>query len=306
MKTAIDSQQLRVFLTLARLLNMSRAAQELSLTPSGISYCLKALESDLGCRLFERTSRKISISNEGRAFLPKAEAIIDQMASARAMLRTASDWKKGRLRIGASTTACQYLLPPVLREFRESFPGFTIKIEPCTLGQAVAFLTEDHVDIAVFTEPAVHAGVNFIFLFEDDLQFLTHALHPWALKKKIRHDEIARQKLILPDRSSDTYTAIKGYFQRQHIPFHPFIEIGNDEAIKQFIRLDLGVGILPRWIAAAELRQGYLAALPLGRPRVRRRWGVLHARERPLNFAESLFVNLCRSVLRDLIFEAEK
>ena len=158
MKTAIDSQQLRVFLTLARVLNMSRAAQELSLTPSGISYCLKALESDLGCRLFERTSRKISISNEGRAFLPKAEAIIDQMASARAMLRTASDWKKGRLRIGASTTACQYLLPPVLREFRESFPGFTIKIEPCNQSQALDYLTEDHIDLAVFTEPAAHPG----------------------------------------------------------------------------------------------------------------------------------------------------
>ena len=148
--------------------------------------------------------------------------------------------------------------------------------------------------------------MNFIFLFEDDLQFLTHALHPWALKKRIRHDEIARQNLILPDRSSDTYASIKSYFHREHIQFHPFIEIGNDEAIKQFIRLDLGVGILPRWIAAAELQQGYLAALPLGRRRVRRRWGVLHARERKLNFAESLFVNLCRSVLRGLIFDAKR
>ena len=306
MKTAIDSQQLRVFLTLARVLNMSRAAQELSLTPSGISYCLKALEADLGCRLFERTSRRISISNEGRAFLPKAEAIIDQMASARAMLRTASDWKKGRLRLGASTTACQYLLPPVLREFRESFPGFTIKIEPCNQGQAIDYLKEDHIDIAVFTEPAALTGMNFIFLFEDDLQFLTHALHPWAVKKKIKPDEIARQNLILPDRFSDTYASIKSYFHREHIPFHPFIEIGNDEAIKQFIRLDLGVGILPRWIATVELQQGYLTARPLGRHRVRRRWGVLHARERKLNFAESLFVSLCRSVLRDLIFDTKK
>jgi LysR family transcriptional regulator, low CO2-responsive transcriptional regulator len=305
-KTAIDSQQLRVFITLARLLNMSRAAQELALTPSGISYCLKALESDLGCRLFERTSRKITISNEGRAFLPKAEAIINQMVSARAMLNASSDWKKGRLRIGASHTACQYLLPPVLREFRESFPGFTIKIEPSNLSEALDYLAEDRIDIAVFTEPSKHAGVNFIFLFEDDLQFLTNSLHPWALKKRINHHEIARQNLILPDRSSDTYAAIKAYFRRERIQFHPFIEIRNDEAIKQFIRLDLGVGILPRWIAAAELQQGSLTALPLGRRRVRRRWGVLHVRKRKLNFAESVFVNLCRSVLRDLIVDAKK
>ncbi len=306
MKTAIDSQQLRVFLALARVLNMSRAAQELALTPSGVSRCLKVLEADLGCRLFERTSRKITISNEGRAFLPRAEEIINQMASARAMIHASSDWKKGRLRIGASSTACQYLLPPVLREFRESFPGFTIKIEPCNQSQALDYLAEDRIDIAVFTEPSVHSRVNFIFLFEDDLQFLTNSLHPWALKKRINHSEISRQNLILPDRFSDTYASIKAYFGRERIQFHPFIEIGNDEAIKQFIRLDLGIGILPRWIASAELQQGYLTALPLGRHRVRRRWGVLHVRRRKLTFAESVFVNLCRSVLRDLISDAKK
>ncbi len=297
--TTIDSQYLRVFCALARHLNMSRAAQELELTPSGISHCLKALEADLGCRLFERTSRRITLTPAGLEFRAEAEAILEHMSTARSKLRSWIDWRRGGLRIAASTTACQYILPLALREFRESFPGFSIQIHPCTTPQAVELIAEEAAHLALIVEPLHNVGLRFIPLAGDELHFLVHPIHPWTRRGAER--DVAKQNLILPERSSETHTLIEAYFQREGVRIKPFIEIGSEEAIKQFVRLDLGVGLLPRWIANAEIRDGLLACLPLGRRHLRRQWGILHGNSHELTFPESVFVNLCRNVANGLM-----
>lgn len=297
--TTIDSQYLRVFCALARHLNMSRAAHDLGLTPSGISHCLKALEGDLGCRLFERTSRKVSLTPAGVEFRAEAEAILERMSKARSKLRMWIDWRRGGLRLAACTTACQYILPLALREFRESFPTFTIQIRACTAQQAIDGIVDEEVDLAIFVKPADHGGVRFIAIAEDELNFLVHPIHPWTKRRGER--DVVREKFILPERHSETHRLIDSYFQREGIHIKPFIEIGDEDAIKQFVRLDLGVGLLPRWIAASEIEQGSLASVPLGRRRLRRCWGILCGTNRKLSFPESVFVNLCRNVATDLI-----
>jgi LysR family transcriptional regulator, low CO2-responsive transcriptional regulator len=301
MKSIIESQQLRVYVMLARLLNMSRAAEELSMTPSGISHCLKTLERDLGCRLFERTSRKMALTHAGREFLAEAGEILDRMQSVRDKIRSWRDWRKGHMRIGASTTACQFIIPPALREFRESFPDFTVKIEACTSTQAANYLPDGRIDLALLTEPAQYPSLNFSFLAEDDLQFIVHPLHSWAIRRKTSREDIAEGKLIMPEAGSDTHNLITDYFRQEQLVIQPFIEIANEDAIKHFIQLDMGVGILPQWMVAQEIEQGMLTALPLGRRRLKRRWGIFSMKTRRFSFAEALFVNICRNVLRELV-----
>jgi DNA-binding transcriptional LysR family regulator len=301
MSHLIDSQHLLVYTTLARTKNMSRAAEELHLTTSGVSHCLKALEADLGCRLFERNSRRFELSQAGREFLPQAEQILHQMKAVRARIREWNDWRQGQMLIGANGTACQFILPPVVREFRESFPNFTIKIEQCTSREAIHQLVENRLDLALLTEPTDHsAHVQFNVIGEDDLQFIVNPLHPWAVRRKAQREDIPNRKLILPERGGNTYSLIESYFRTENISIQPFLEIANEQAIKEFVRLDLGAGILPRWLVAAELEQGSLTAVPLGRRRLKRRWGVLHAEARQLSLADDLFIKISRSVFRAL------
>jgi DNA-binding transcriptional LysR family regulator len=300
-KTTIDSQHLRVYVTLARTMNMSRAAAELQMTTSGVSHCLRTLETDLGCRLFDRSSRRFALSPVGLEFLPEAELILDQMKNVRGRIRAWNDWRQGQLLIGANGTACQFLLPPILREFRESFPAFAIKIEQCSSRQAISLLMDEQLDLALLTEPAEHApDIEFNRIGEDDLQFIVNPLHPWAVRRAAQRDDIPNCKLILPERGGNTYRLIESYFRNESIGIHPFIEIANEQAIKEFVRLDMGVGILPRWMAAPELADGLLQALPLGRRRLKRRWGVLHSRKRKLSLADDLFVSIARSVFQSL------
>jgi DNA-binding transcriptional LysR family regulator len=306
MTTIIDSQHLRVYVTLARMQNMSRAAEELRMSTSGVSHCLKMLEADLGCRLFDRSSRKFSISQAGREFLTEAEQILEQMKRVRGKIKAWNDWRQGQLIIGANGTACQFLLPPALREFRESFPSFTIKIEQCSSRQAIAMLLEGKLDLALLTEPTEHSpNIEFNQIGEDDLQFIVNPLHNWAVKRKVQREDIPNRKLILPERGGHTYALIESYFRTENIHIQPFIEIANEQAIKEFVRLNMGVGILPGWLAAAEIEQGSLVALPLGRCRLKRRWGVLRASAHSSSLAETLFANICRSVFRTLMQSSE-
>jgi LysR family transcriptional regulator, low CO2-responsive transcriptional regulator len=305
-KVTIDSQHLRVYAILARTSNLSRAAEELHMTPSGVSHCLKALEADLGCRLFDRNSRKFMLSQVGREFLSGAEQILEEMKSMRSKIGTRNNWRQGQLLIGANSTACQFLLPPVLREFRESFPGYTIRIEQCSSRQAVALLMDQRLDLALLTEGAEPSpSIAFNPVGEDDLQFILNPLHRWAIKRKAQREDIPNGKLILPERSGNTYAIIESYFRAADINIQPFIEIANEQAIKEFIRLDMGVGILPRWLVADELKEGSLVSLPLGRQRLKRRWGVLHSKKRTLSLADDLFINISRSVFRSLVQSSE-
>lgn len=306
MKTTIDGQHLLVYVTLAQTMNMGRAAEQLHMTTSGVSHCLKTLEADLGCRLFIRNSRKFELSQVGREFLREAEQILDQMKNVRGKIRAWNDWRQGQLLIGANGTACQFLLPPTLREFRESFPGFAIKIEQCTSKQAISLLLENKLDLALLTEPPEHSpNIAFHLIGEDDLQFIINPLNSWAVKRKVQREDIPNRKLILPERGGNTYALIESYFRDEHINIQPFIEIANEQAIKEFVRLDMGVGILPRWMVAEEIEHGLLVALPLGRRRLKRHWGVLHATTRQLSLAENLFINISRSVFRSLIESSE-
>jgi DNA-binding transcriptional LysR family regulator len=302
MNAIVDSNQLRVFVALARHTSMGKAAEELQMTVSGVSHCLKALETDLDCRLFDRNSRKFALSPSARELLPDAERILDQMIRLRSKAQAWNDWRKGQLIIGANGTACQFLLPPVLSEFRESFPDFTIRIEQCSSRQAASMLLENKLDLALLTEPVTRAaGVEFSVIGQDDLQFIVRSLHPWAVKRKARSEEIPNCPLILPERDGDTYDLIESYFRAKNIQIRPFLEIANEQAVVEFLRLDLGVGILPRWVVAEQIERGLLAALPLGRRRLKRRWGVLHARTRKLTLADDLFIKIARNVLRALI-----
>lgn len=292
--TTIDSHHLRIFCTVARLLHMSRAAQQLRLTPSAVSHALKALEADLGCRLFQRSPRKILLTPAGQQFREEAEAILDRMSGARARLRQWLDGRRDTLRIVASPTSCQYVLPAALREFRSSFPGVTIHIVPGQAPQALEALAAEEAHLAFFVEPPSAAGVQFTPLAEDEIHFLVHPMHPWTKRSTTRDPQT--QELILPALGSGTLRLIEAYFAREGIRPRPHMHMGSDDAIKQMVLLDLGVGMLPRWIATAEIARGEIATLPLGRRRLRRRWGVLHRSDRRLGFAESVLINLCQQV----------
>jgi len=297
----LDSRQLRAFVTLARSGSFTQTARELHLTQSAISHSMKALEGDVGCRLLDRLSKKVVLTQAGEQLLSHAEKILGEMDNARASLAHLGKWGRGRLRLGASTTACQHLIPTVMREFKESFPDHAVSIDPGDTGSVVNALLRQKIDLAIAIEPENEPQLEFKPLFNDELRFVVGAMHPWARAGRVVREEIARQNYILYRKNTVTFRLIERYFLDEKIVLNTVMELGTMEGIKELVKLGLGVSILAPWIAQRELREGSLVALPLGRRKLERRWGVVHWRSRRLSLAEETFIGLCTSAAENLL-----
>ena len=296
MAAPIDSRQLRAFVALAKTGSFTQAARELHLSQPAVSHSIKALETEIRCRLLDRVGKSVMLTQAGEQFLQHAKNILNEMDHARERLSELGKWGHGRLRLGTSSTACQYILPSVLREFKESFPQCVIHIEPGDTPDALELLRQNRIDLALTLEPQGQTNLEFRPLFTDELHFLVGSLHPWAQQGRVEHKEINRQNFILYTRTSYLSEMIEEYFRHEEIILSTSIELGNMEAIKELVKLGLGVSILAPWVAQKELAEGSLVALPLGRRKLKRRWGILQRKGQRLTLAQETFVGLCGAV----------
>jgi LysR family transcriptional regulator, low CO2-responsive transcriptional regulator len=295
MSLPLDSRQLRAFIILARTGNFTQTARELFLTQSAVSHSMKALEAEVGCRLLDKMGKKVILTQAGEQLLAHAERILAHMEQARAELSRMGKWGQSRLRLGASTTACQHILPTVLREFKESFPRCTITIQAGDTPEMIEALRAHKIDLAVNLEPPPEEPLDFRPLFTDELNFLVSSQHPWAVSGKVPREDIAKQSYILYDKRSYTSMMIERYFNEEDIILHTPVELASMDAIKELVKLGLGVSILAPWMARKETEEGSLVSLPLGRRKLRRRWGVLYWHGRRLSLVEETFIGLCES-----------
>src|SRR5215831_11969358 len=185
MNSPLDSRQVRMFCVLARTGSFTQTARELHLTQSGVSHAVKALERDVGCRLLSRLGKKIVLTQAGEQLLHHATRVLHEMDLARQSLSHLGKWGRGRLRLGASTTACQHLIPAVLREFKESFPEHAITIEPGDTNALVHSLLRQRIDLGLTLEVEREPQLEFHPLFDDELQFIVSTMHPWAQARQV-------------------------------------------------------------------------------------------------------------------------
>lgn len=300
MSSPLDTRQVRAFCTLARTGSFTQTARDLHLTQSAVSHSIKALEQDVGCRLLDRLGKRVVLTQAGEQLLHHATKILLEMEQAREAIAHLGKWGRGRLRLGASTTACQHLIPPVLREFKESFPEHVISIEPGDTPALLAALLRHRVDLALSLEPENEPQLEFHHLFTDELVFLVGALHPWAVAGRVEREEIPKQSYITYSKGSVTFRLTENYFRKESMVLNSVFELGSMEATKELVKLGLGICILAPWVAKKEIQEGSLVALPLGRRKLTRRWGILHWKGKALNLAEETFIGLCESATAGL------
>jgi len=275
--------------------SFTAAAKELHLTQSAVSHSVKALEDDMGCRLLDRVGKKVLLTQAGEALLQHVKKIFSSMNSARESIEQMSEWGQGRLRIGASAAACQYILPRVLREFKNKFSKCLLSIEPGDTAEIVDALRENQIDFGFTIEPRSEPDFEFYPFFTDELVILVEPRHPWAKAGRALRTEIPLQQYILYLKKSRTFELIEDYFCVHEMTIKSVIDMGSMSAIKELVKLGLGITIMAPWTAHDELKRKELIALSLGRRKLKRHWGILRMKGRTFSWAEEEFMQLCRS-----------
>ncbi len=300
MHDPLDARQLVNFCEIANVGSMRAAARNLNLTTSAVSHSLKRLEEELGCQLFTRDTRKLSLTYAGQRLLSQADELLGGLTKVRHLVSEWADFGEKILRIGATSAACQYIIPVALRELKESFPGVSIQIQQGTSYQMVNAIQENKVDIAIFPSHRLSQWSNSTLIGTDTLHFIVNPLHPWAKVGKSDLANINAERVIVADSQGYTYDLINDYFHSYKVTLTPFIEISNEEVVKKLVELDIGIGILPKWVIKNEEQASSLRAFPLGRRQLKRHWIVAHPENKELNFVESIFTGLARNVAQSL------
>ena len=296
----LDVHQLLVFMRVAEKLSFTRAAEGLFLTQSAVSHQVANLERAVGCELLTRRGRTVAPTPAGREMIHHARRVLAALDETEAAVRQAARPGRGRLRIGASTTACQFIIPEALREFRECFPDYSLSVVPGDSPAMVEQLLGEQIDLALLIKSERQRKLAFHDLFEDELQFLVSPLHPWAKAGHVDRRQLGEQPMVLYGRGSATYRMVENYLARLGVPLRNSIELPDIGAIKELVKLGLGVSVQAEWVARPEVAQKSLTLLPTPAGKLRRKWCVAAVAGRRLSVAEQTFLGLCQNVASHL------
>ena len=297
----IDVHQLRVFVAVAENLSFTRAAERLFLTQSAVSHQIAKLERDVGGLLLERLGRTVALTAAGREIAHHARRVFAALEEAETAARSAARPGTGRLRIGASATACQYIIPEALREFRECFPGYSLSITPADSIETAELLLSGQVDLGIMVRLERQKKLAYHDLFADELFFLVSPLHLWAKAGRVDRRQLAEQHMVLYNRNSTTFRLVERYLLKMGAPLRDWIDLGDMGAIKELVKLGLGVSVTAEWITRPEVAEKSLILLPVPGARLKRTWSIACTTSRELSVAEQTFIGLCQAVADQLV-----
>lgn len=299
-----DTRQLLTFSTLAQTGSFTQTARELHVSQSAVSHAIGDLERKVGCRLFERTSRRVLLTLAGEQLLHHAGKISAEMAVAYESLQSLRNWGQIQLRISAPASICDGLLPHCLHQVRRSYPHARVSIGVADRRESLVELGAGRVDVAVCPGSEPDERFDRIALFNDELVFAMAPTHPWASAPPTDPAAIGAEPLLTYRRHTYTWQLIQNHFTTDGI--HPTIALDCDSVvtIREMARLGMGVAILARWAIASEVAAGQLACAPLGvRPLVRK-WAAFTLRTRRLSLAQTLFIEQLRRTALERIAPA--
>lgn len=292
-----DSDRLAAFRAVARSGGFSRAAALLHKTQPAISQSVRALEDDVGEKLFLRLGRGVRLTPAGEILLEHVEESFAVLARARARLEARRDLVEGELVIGTSDTNACYVLPPVLAAFRDRYPGVELRLSnrpsPATEAQVLAH----EVDVGFVTLPAESAGLETERMVTREDVAIFAPDNPLATRKRIRMGDLLAQPLLLLDRGSRTRAFIDDRIARVGGPAHVAMELASIEVVKRLVALGFGVSVVPRIAVEAELERGTLCAASVLPRSEARSLGVVTKKNAELSPAGQAFLEIARDVL---------
>ena len=272
--------RLEAFVRVAAKLSFSRAAESLYLTQPTVTARIQAMERELGEPLFERMGRTIRLTDAGDAFLPYAQRALQSIKEGQDALGGLRNVDSGSLTIGTAPTVGTYVLPGILQQFRERFPGVEVSIRTGRSEEVQAMVLADEVQVG-FERFLTHPDIESVPLYEDDIALTASAGHPLASRRLTTVAEIARESMIFFDIPSSYHAISQAIFREKGIAPRHSLDVDSLEMAKHLVLRGLGLAFLPRVAVEQELSAGTLVAVEIdGAEPLRRRIALIYRKRR--------------------------
>ncbi|MDL2257978.1 LysR family transcriptional regulator [Eubacteriales bacterium OttesenSCG-928-K08] len=287
-----DLELYRVFCTVAKCGSLSHAARELYISQPAVSQAMRRLEDSLGCSLFTRTSRGISLTGEGRMLYSYADKAVSLVAAAEDKLNRMRTLQSGGLMIGASDTLCQYFLLPYLERFHAEYPEVQLQVTNRTTPETVDLLKIGKVDIALVNLPIEDSSLNVRECLQVHDIFVAAERFSHFKGQPITWDMLAREPLVLLERASNSRKYLDSFATQHGVVLHPEIELGAHSLLVQFAQIGLGIACVTSEFAKDPLANGELFEVIMDDPLPPRNIGLISLDGVPLSAAATRFIQI--------------
>jgi DNA-binding transcriptional LysR family regulator len=289
----VTLEQLRIFVAVAELEHMTRAAQSLNLTQSATSAAIAALETRYAVKLFNRIGRRIELTDAGRLFVVEARAVLARASAAETVLADFADLSKGSLALAASQTVGNYWLPPLIHRYQTQYPGISLSLVIGNTEQVAAWVIEGSADLGLIEGDIDEPALAVQPVADDELVLVVGAAHPWAKKRSVAPRDLKTIRWVLRERGSGTRAMFETALAKFGVAAGDLdvaLELPSNEAVRSAVAAGAGATVISKLVVTALLKTRALVALDL--PLEKRRFLMLRHKERYVTKAAQEFSRL--------------
>lgn len=257
--------QLRIFVAVAELQHVTRAASALALSQSAVSSSIAALETQYDIKLFHRIRRNIVLTDAGQQFLSEARAVLARASSAENMLADLAGLRRGALTLAASQTVANYWIPKVMQRLHEAYPGVSLNLSITNTEQVVRQVAEGTVDLGFVEDQVETDGLDIRAVAQDELVLVVAPDHPWVDRDLTSADfDLRESAWVLREQGSGTRSSFEKMVRSSGgdpSGFDIALELPSNEAVRSAVEAGVGATVMSRLVVASSLSAGTLTAL---------------------------------------------
>ncbi|MDD5223827.1 MAG: selenium metabolism-associated LysR family transcriptional regulator [bacterium] len=287
MNVDFDLRQLEIFCQVVRHRSFSEAAKAVHLAQASVSERISGLEKMVGAPLLDRRGRRVVPTKTGEILFAHALRLLEMKQETCSELEDFLGIRRGEILLGASTIPGEYILPGLIKLFRESYPGVSVRMKIGDTQEITARILEGELELGVVGSKSKLKNLVCRELWEDDLVVAVPASHRWAAGKSVRLEDLRGEPFILRESGSGTLKILEDHLR--NLPgsgledFNPVAILGSSTAVKEGVKAGLGVSIISSRAIKTELESGILKALKLAGISIRRRFYLARDRQRILS-----------------------
>ncbi len=291
----MDVRDLQIFLSVAKHLNYTRAAEEVNLSQPSVSVRMGQLERDLGSKLFEQLGKKVVLTEAGQLLVPHATRIIAAMDDARRAIDELQGLERGSLRVGASTTPGMYLVPGTIAHFKQRYPKVEVHLAVRDTRQIEEGVLRNEFDFGFVGGHLAGDGVDVLPWINDEIILIVPLGHRLAGKRSVTVQDLSREKFIFREQGSATRAVVATHLQRLRVEAEAIMEIENPESVKKAVQNGLGIAFISAFAAETDLEAKTLVAVKIRNLEIRRELKIVYRRDKHLSRAAQTFIEMARN-----------
>ncbi len=293
----MNFHQLHIFHTVAERGSFSSAAQVLHMTQPAVTMQVQALEDYFGTKLLNRSTKKIELSESGKALFPYAQKSIDIAREAEVAMSSFAHMLQGRMQLGASLTIGEYVLPRLLGPFGQQYPQINIMMKVMNTTQIIEEICKHQLNFGLIEAPIQHPDMVIDAVMQDELKLIVPAAHPLAEHDEVNLEEVLHYPFVLREQGSGTRQVMEDQLVLQGYnpgDIQTVMELGSTGAVKSAVEAGLGITMLSPSSVKHEIALGLVKIIDIRNVEFKRKFYVIHLKSTLLPISAVTFLSFLR------------